>query len=227
MGLWEADGEAVSCAARCNCHRPDQEADSNAPDRRVPLRWARIEAMRLHVTLVVLLLIPGLLCAAQQAPVKSPPQNGPTKGFRGEFLTDLADLQKKSVELANAVPAEKYSWRPAEGVRSISEVFTHMAGGTYFLATFVGEQPPADMPKDIEKITDKQTVVAELGKSFDYIRGVMKKTSDADLDKPVTLFGNQTTVRGVFVTILNHLHEHIGQSVAYARMNKIIPPWSR
>jgi hypothetical protein len=55
----------------------------------------------------------------------------------------------------------------------------------------------------------------------------MKKTSDADLDKPVTLLGNQTTVRGVFVTILNHLHEHLGQSVAYARMNKIIPPWSR
>jgi uncharacterized damage-inducible protein DinB len=184
--------------------------------------------MRLRVTLVALILtLAGVVRASQQAPVKPPPQNGAAKGFRAEFLSDLADLQKKSVDLANAVPAEKYGWRPAEGVRSISEVYTHMAGGTYFLATFIGEQPPADMPKDIEKITDKQTVVAELQKSFDYIRGVMKKTSDSDLDKPVTLFGNPTTLRGVFVTILNHLHEHLGQSVAYARMNKIVPPWSR
>ncbi len=183
--------------------------------------------MKSHACAAVLLLVASATFAVQPPAAKPLPQNSPTKGFRAEFLTDVADLQKKSVSLAKAIPQEKYSWRPAEGVRSISEVYGHTAGGTYFLATFLGEQPPANMPKDIEKITDKATLVAELQKSFEYIQAVMKKTSDADLDKPVVMLGSPTTVRGVFVTILNHLHEHLGQSVAYARMNKVVPPWSR
>jgi uncharacterized damage-inducible protein DinB len=174
----------------------------------------------------VVLIVASATFAVQLPPAKPLPQIGVAKGFRAEFLTDLADLQKKSISLAKAVPADRYSWRPADGVRSISEVYTHMAGGTYFLATFLGEQPPADMPKDIEKITDKATVVAELQKSFEYIQVVMKKASDADFEKPVLMLGSPTTVRGVYVTILNHLHEHLGQSVAYARMNKVVPPWS-
>jgi DinB superfamily len=177
---------------------------------------------------LLLLLVPFLLRASSQNIIKAPAvSDNPKNGFRAEFITDLNDMQKKCIGLANAVPADRYGWRPGAGVRSISEVYTHMAGGTYYLATFLGEQPPVHMPKDIETITDKPTVVAELRKSFDYIRGLMKRTPDADLDKPVTVLGSQTTVRGVYVMILNHLHEHLGQSVAYARMNKVVPPWSR
>jgi len=149
------------------------------------------------------------------------------KGFRAEFGHDLDDVQKKIIDLATAVPANKYSWRPAEGVRSISEVYTHIAGGNYFLATFLGVKPPADMPKDIERITDKQTVLAELRKSFEHLHGIVNNMADADLEKSVNMFGNATTERGVYVTILTHLHEHLGQSIAYARMNGVMPPWSR
>jgi hypothetical protein len=102
----------------------------------------------------------------------------------------------------------------------------HIAGANYFLATFVNVQPPSTMPKDIEKITDKKLVVSELQKSFDHLRMVMKNTPDSDLDKQVMLFGKPTTERAVFATILNHLHEHLGQSIAYARMNGVVPPWS-
>ena len=173
--------------------------------------------MKRAITIAVLALAAVPLLAA-------PP---PQKGFRAEFLHDLDDVQKKILDLAAAVPAEKYSWRPAEGVRSVSEVYMHIAGGNYFLATFVGAQPPATAPKDIEKITDKAAVLAELRKSFDHVRTVVNNTPDDQLEKSVNMFGQATSERNVFVTILAHLHEHLGQSIAYARMNGVVPPWSR
>ncbi|MGZ8853396.1 MAG: DinB family protein, partial [Thermoanaerobaculia bacterium] len=139
---------------------------------------------------------------------------------------DLDDVQDKITRLATGIPAEKYTWRPSPGVRSVSEVFMHIAGGHYFLTTFVGEQPPADMPKDIEKVNEKTRVLTELKKSFDHLRRVIANESDADLDKSVSMFGTPSTHRHVFNTIMNHLHEHLGQSIAYARMNGIVPPWS-
>lgn len=169
----------------------------------------------------VLLIVMCLPLAAAPAPALHP------NGFKAEFFADLDEVQKKITDLAAAVPAEKYAWRPAEGVRSVSEVYMHIAGGNYFLATFLGVQPPADMPKDIEKITDKHEVLAELQKSFDRLRAIAKNMTPADLEKPVKMFGNPTTQRGVYSTMLNHLHEHLGQSIAYARMNGIVPPWSK
>lgn len=182
-----------------------------------------MRAMKARHLALALLLVPSLVFA-QQTPAKAPAQNG--KGFRSEFLADLDEVQEKIIKLAAAVPAEKYAWRPAEGVRSISEVYMHIAGGNYFLATFVNVQPPSTMPKEIEKIADKKLVQAELQKSFDHIRTIIRNTPDADFDKTVTLFGKPTTERAVFSTILNHLHEHLGQSIAYARMNGVVPPWS-
>lgn len=146
--------------------------------------------------------------------------------FRDEFLHDLDDVQKKVLDLAAAVPAEKYAWRPGDGVRSVSEVYMHIAGANYVLCTFLGVQPPADMPNEIEKITDKKRILAELQKSFDHVRSIARGTADADLEQPVKMLGSETTKRGIFVTILNHVHEHLGQSVAYARVNGIVPPWS-
>lgn len=174
-----------------------------------------------------LLLLAAPMLFAQQNAKKLPPAATKAGGFRAEFLVDLDDVQKKIIDLAGAVPADKYTWRPNADVRSVSEVYMHIAGGNYFLATFLGVQPPDDMPKDLEKITDKQQVLAALQKSFDHIRTIVKNTSDADLEKPVKLFGNPTTQRGVFLTMINHLHEHLGQSIAYARMNGVTPPWSK
>ena len=114
------------------------------------------------------------------------------------------------MKLAEAIPADKYTWRPAPEVRSISEVFMHVAGSNYF----------------IESITEKQRVVAELKGSFEHLRKAAVATKESELEKPVSMFGNATTERGVLVTVLSHLHEHLGQSIAYARMNGVKPPWS-
>ncbi|HEX9501623.1 MAG TPA: DinB family protein [Thermoanaerobaculia bacterium] len=162
------------------------------------------------------------LIVALQTPAPAPPKHG----FRAEFLYDLSDVQKKIEGLAAAMPADKYTWRPAPGVRSVSEVYMHIAGGNYFLASFVGMKPPAYDESAFERINDKTRVLAELRKSFDHIRLAALTASDSDLDKPIKMFGTDTTVRGAFMIALNHLHEHLGQSIAYARMNGVVPPWT-
>lgn len=184
--------------------------------------------MKLFRSLVIALAVPSLAFAASQNTPKAvakTPAPAKDQGFKPEFFTNLDDVQEKILDLAESIPAEKYSWRPAADVRSISEVFMHVAGGNYFLTTFLGKEPPK-MKGDIEKIiTKKADVIAELKRSFDHLRTAANAAND--LEKPVKMLGTQTTYRGVLVTVLSHLHEHLGQSVAYARMNGVVPPWSR
>jgi uncharacterized damage-inducible protein DinB len=176
--------------------------------------------MKRLLTFVAALLAAGALQAQQNSRPK-------LNGFRGDLMANLADTEHKILDLAESVPAEKYGWRPDKGVRSISEVFTHIAGSNYYLAGFLGHTAPAGVPKDIEKITDKKIVVGELRKSFDFLRGVIESEREADLDRAVKVFGTQMTHRGVLLMTVTHLHEHLGQSIAYARMNGVVPPWSR
>ena len=148
-------------------------------------------------------------------------------GFRGACLADLKSYEEKIEGLAEAMPADKYSWRPAEGVRSVSEVFVHIAGANYLFPSFAGVKRPDDLPKNMEKtITDKAAVKEALKKSFDHIRSALMNASDADLDKPAKMFGQETTILGVYLTAATHMHEHLGQSIAYARMNSVVPPWT-
>ena len=148
-------------------------------------------------------------------------------GFRKEFLDQLQEVQDKIIGLAEAIPAEKYSWRPMEGVRSVGEVFTHIAGGNYLFPSMVGHKTPKDYRVDLDKISsDKEQIINALKKSFEFIDGSMSSVPNADLDKPATMFGKQTTVRDVFFTAATHMHEHMGQMIAYTRMNKIVPPWT-
>ncbi len=162
----------------------------------------------------------------QQAPATANAPAPPKSGFRAEFLHDLDEVQKKIVSLADAMPAEKYKWRPAPGVRSVSEVYMHIAGGNYFLASFVGMKMPSYDTTKLETIGEKPRVLEELKKSFDHLRTAALIATDADLEKSIKMFGSDTTERAAFITALNHLHEHLGQSIAYARMNGVVPPWS-
>jgi uncharacterized damage-inducible protein DinB len=177
----------------------------------------------LRIVFLVVLALPAAVYARgpqQNAPRPAPPMNG----FRAEFFANLDEVEEKIMDLAENTPADKLSWRPAPGVRSFSEVYMHIAGGNYFLATFLGV--PSPRTADLEKtVTKKADVVAELRRSFDHLRAAASRTED--LEKQVKMFGNTTTHRGVMVTMLSHLHEHLGQSIAYGRMNGVVPPWSR
>jgi len=163
--------------------------------------------------------------ARAQTPAAAPA--APAAGFRAEALGQQAYGEKQILDLAEATPADKYGWRPGAGVRSISEVYIHLAGANYFLLGSAGIKPPAGLDREMEKnVTEKAKVIDELKKSFAHLRAGISATSDADLDKPVKFFGRDSTVRGVMLTAISHEFEHLGQSIAYARMNGIVPPWT-
>ncbi|MEJ7708929.1 MAG: DinB family protein [Pyrinomonadaceae bacterium] len=151
----------------------------------------------------------------------------PSTGFRAEVLNQIADAEKKLIALAEAIPQEKYSYRPGEGVRSTSEVFMHVAGGNFMITSFVGAKPPEGLSRDMEKLTDKAKVVDMLKQSFEHVRQAVLNTSDADLEKATKLFGRDTTYRDVLLLLATHAHEHLGQTIAYARMSGITPPWTQ
>ena len=152
----------------------------------------------------------------------------PASGFRADFLTQFDDVSKKIVDLAEAVPADKYGWRPAPGVRSISEVYMHIVSGNSYIPSFIGVKPMEGTDRGMEKsVTEKARVVDLLKKSMAHARAAVLATPDADLDKKVKIFGGDSSERGVIMIIGNHLHEHLGQSIAYARANGIAPPWSK
>jgi len=171
--------------------------------------------------------------AKKPAPAAPAANATPTRAFQSEFLGLLDEVQKKILSLEDAVPADKFTWRPAPGVRSIAEAYLHIAFGNYtFTRTATGKEPPADAgwemnrPKWDTKTTDKVEIKKVLEKSFDHVRTVMKDVEDADLDKKVSFFGHEMTERAVFMSLLGHLNEHMGQEVAYARANGVVPPWS-
>lgn len=146
-----------------------------------------------------------------------------------DVLSMLDGIEKKLVDLAGATPDAKMGWRPAEGVRSTSEVFMHVAGANYFLSGMLGAKPPADVDvRNIEKTVTKQAdVIAHLKKSFEHARSAVKGVSEADLTAAIKMFGQDATKRKAMMTLVEHGSEHLGQSIAYARMNGIAPPWSR
>jgi len=144
---------------------------------------------------------------------------------QSDLLANLADTEKKIVSLAEAVPQDKYAWRPADGVRSVSEVFMHIAGANYMIPSALGAKPPAGLTRDMEKtVTDKAKVVEQLKQSFAHLRQAI--TSATDDSKATKLFGRESTYGATKLLIITHLHEHLGQSIAYARTNKVTPPWS-
>jgi uncharacterized damage-inducible protein DinB len=179
--------------------------------------------------LISLLLVISMLCLtglrAQEQPkaAATPSASGP----RAELVKQCNEVEKKFVDLAQAMPQEKYGWRPGEGVRSVSEVYMHVVGANYFIPSFAGVKPPEGLSRDMEKtVTEKAKVVEMLKKSFEHVRQALLSKSDADLDSPGKLFGQETTVRDVMLTTVTHMHEHLGQSIAYARMNGVVPPWT-
>lgn len=146
---------------------------------------------------------------------------------REDLLRELRHAERRAVSLAQAIPAAKYSWRPAEGVRSVSEVLMHLVVNKHLLLQVAGTPAPAGMDRDLEKtVTDKQKVVAMLRDAYRKAMDRIAQSDTAEWDRPVKFFWEPATVRTIYLRLVVHSNEHVGQLIAYARMNGIAPPWS-
>ena len=175
------------------------------------------------------------ICAITLLPLRATSQDNPpaaaasaVTGARAEFLAEVVYYEQRYTRLAEAVPAEKYSWRPGEGVRSIGEVYAHIATANYGIARALGTPLPAGIdPKTINAAAgDKAKTLQTLKDSFAHFRAAILAIKDADLNNAQKMFGQDTTVRGAFFLVTGHFGEHLGQSIAYARHNNIVPPWT-
>lgn len=182
--------------------------------------------MRHLSRIAFLLLLLSLALPAQVNPYKEGTPG--LTGYRSEVMAEVMIQQDKFVRLAQAIPAEKYTWRPAPDVRSFAEVFLHVSAANYNLYKLVGTLPPAGIDvKGLEKsTTDKAKVIATLQDSFAHARKAIMAMSDADLDKSLDWFGGKNTQRGILLFIVRHAAEHLGQSIAYARFIGVVPPWT-
>jgi uncharacterized damage-inducible protein DinB len=164
--------------------------------------------------------------AAAPAPAAAP---GPT--FQADAAGVIGKAQKEMVSLEQAMPQNKFTWRPAKGVRSVAEVYLHAAGSGYWFGKQLGFQVPAEVEgklKDFEKsTTDKAKIEKALSDSFEWFISNVKQMPDAELTKTVSLGGHDLTKRAMLLIAMGHYQEHLGQSIAYARSNGVVPPWSK
>jgi uncharacterized damage-inducible protein DinB len=168
----------------------------------------------------------ALLICALNAPrlFAQDPLDGLWQGYDSEWR----HVSQQLVALAEATPADKFAWRPAAGVRSTSEVYMHIAMANLYLLSVTGPKMPADLKQDAEKtVTSKADVIRWLKLSLDAVKQAHLAENPKDLARKVRIMERDATADGMYLRILVHANEHMGQLVAYARMTGVVPPWSK
>ena len=178
--------------------------------------------MTMHRRIALVLLVLSMAPAAASA--QAPPPN-----FRGEWLLQFDASVEKLSALADAMPAESYTWSPGEGVMPVGQVYMHIARYNYlYPAENLGVAPPAGVDLDrMEAERSKASVVQALRQSIAHARAAAAAMDEADLARTTHLYGRDVPSWSVLLQLLAHMNEHLGQSIAYARMNGVVPPWSR
>jgi uncharacterized damage-inducible protein DinB len=158
-------------------------------------------------------------------------------GVMTDLLVDIKEVEEKLVSLAKALPEGSWNWRPGTGVRSVGEVVQHIAADNYLLPAMLGTAAPAAtgivgtdyktvQAYETRKI-DRAAALADLEVSFAHLKKAMEAQSPSTLGAEKTFFGRKSTAQQVWISTTTHLHEHLGQLIAYARSNNVKPPWSR
>lgn len=172
---------------------------------------------------ILFIVLLCLLMGTQLLHAQTPGYEGLWEGYDGEW----SHVSRQLVELADAIPADKYAWRPAPGVRSTGEVFMHIAIANFGLLSDAGVKEP-DVTVGMEKtVTKKADIIDWLKRSIEAVKTARAQLKPGDLQKKVKIDNKIVNVDGMYLRILVHANEHMGQLVAYARMNGIVPPWSK
>lgn len=179
------------------------------------------------IALILMVAAPILAQQSNSSPSKKPDSywfEGLWQGYEGEWT----HATRQVLALAEATPAEKYAWRPTPGVRTFSEVYMHIAVANFWLLSVTGPKPPEGFASDLEKrITRKAEVLDWLKRSFDAVKLERAKLKHEDFARKVKNGRFDATVDGMYMRIIVHANEHMGQAVAYARMAGFAPPWAK
>jgi uncharacterized damage-inducible protein DinB len=185
-----------------------------------------MKAFRLFVPLVALALVVPQSVTAQKP-----------GSLMADLLSDVSEVEKKMVDLAKAIPADKFGYRPSAGTRSVNDVVMHVASDNYFFGAVTGTAAPASTgikPEDYKTVTGYEArkvtpaeAAAQLQASFTFLKQVMAAQTEASMTQKKSMFGQEFTGQKMWVMATTHLHEHLGQMIAYARANNITPPWSK
>lgn len=158
------------------------------------------------------------------------------QGWMSEMHRDVNGAQKKMIDLAKAIPEGAYDWRPSPGTRSVGEVLLHVASDNYFIPIAMGKPAPeaSGITADMKTVAayekrklSKAQIVAELEASYTHLHQGMNLTTDANAAEVIKFFGQDWSRARAMTLTVTHLHEHLGQMIAYARSNNIVPPWSQ
>jgi uncharacterized damage-inducible protein DinB len=171
------------------------------------------------VMVLAALAVYAPLARAQSAPA----------GFAEEFLGQFDASTQKLVALARAMPEQSYAWSPGEGVMPVAQVYAHIARYNYhYPQANLGIAAPAGVElESMERTSSKAEVVELLERSAEHVRAAVARMPEGQLSRPTRLYGRDVQQWAVLLQLLAHMNEHLGQSIAYARMNGIVPPWSR
>lgn len=166
--------------------------------------------------------------ARPDQPAAAPDTTTPSYDMKAQSLLDLEAVQKKFVDLASVVPADKFNWRPSADSRSFAEVFLHVAGERYGILGMMGAPRPEGFNgKTFEKSsTDKARITEELNRSWEFAQKAINGMTNADFAKLLPKLGPQANAGDVVYILVADAHEHLGQAIAYARANGIVPPWT-
>jgi uncharacterized damage-inducible protein DinB len=174
--------------------------------------------VRLGALLAMMLLSTAATLRAEN------PLEGLWQGYDAEWQHTSSQL----IALAEATPAEKFAWRPAPGVRSISEVYMHIVDANFYLLSITGPKMPDDLKENMDKtVTSKEDVIRWLKRSLEAVKQAHLKETPQDLTRRVHIEDRDSTVDWMYLRIIIHANEHMGQLVAYARMTGVVPPWSK
>ena len=175
------------------------------------------------------LLLAAVFPTAPLAGQTMPGADGMSSGFGAEILQQFEASTSKLAALAEAMPESAYDWSPGKGVMPVGQVYMHIARYNFmYPETSMGIPAPDDIDQStMESIRDKDRILELLGRSIEHVRTLGAELSDADLAERTTLYGRDVAQWAVLLQLVTHMNEHLGQSIAYARMNGVVPPWSR
>lgn len=144
------------------------------------------------------------------------------------IVGSFATAADKIVQLAAAIPADRYDWAPMDGVATVGGILIHITGANYYIANALGTPVPAGVdPRNLGQGASKEELIALYEASVRHAQRAILAVSAEAMQEEIDVFGSKAPRAQLVMILADHTHEHLGQLIAYARSNHVTPPWSQ